>query len=67
MKKTCDGCRALQNQPSGRLTDKRCLFWCALNYKMDEVNRTPLQECEKPKTYRYFISLIKLKQNTLTP
>jgi len=55
MKKKCDGCKALTG------------FGCGLGYQTKVTrnslngypsDRKPLQECEKPKTIRDFLSLI---------
>lgn len=50
MKKTCDGCKALemlQGEP----------MKCLLGYKMDNTKGIPLEQCEKPKTIKKFIEL----------
>jgi len=57
MKKSCEGCRA------------HLRTGCALNYKTEIYYRDfagfkvplrkPLQECEKPKTYNDFLTLLK--------
>jgi len=56
MKRTCNGCKALD------------IDHCSLGYKtkpkfFDDriVGRIPLEECEKPMTYSYFLTLKKHK------
>ena len=53
MKKTCYGCKALRNDQ----------YWgrCELGYKIDKINRKPLEDCPKPTTNRAFIECSKSK------
>jgi len=61
MKKTCNGCRAMDS------------YGCDLGYKTEITRhsfngyldeRKPLEECEKPKTYSQFFYLLEIKRNT---
>jgi hypothetical protein len=63
MKKTCNGCRAINS------------YGCDLGYNTKitvqrfnghEDIRKPLEECEKPKTYSEFIHLMETKRNNYT-
>lgn len=53
MKKTCEGCKALEMIQY----DKRCL----LGFKFDEKTFKPLEECPKPLTIKKFVELNKYK------
>lgn len=61
MKKTCNGCRAYNGNKCdlGKKTEPIYMKW--VNTQI-EVNRKPLEECHKPKTYSQLIHILKIKQ-----
>lgn len=59
MKKTCNGCRAI-NSYGCDLGYKTKITIQSFNGHQDE--RKPLEECEKPKTYSQFIHLMETKR-----
>lgn len=54
MKKSCEGCKALE---SGRFNDYYSV--CDLGYEVDSNKAIPFENCPKPRT---FIRLIELKK-----
>lgn len=48
MKKNCNRCKAL-------ILEKGCGYHCELGHKIDTVNATPLELCEKPLTNMDYI------------
>lgn len=56
MKKSCEGCKALNGV--NLLSD----WQCELDYKIDGFKGIPLEKCPKPKTYQKLLDLKELKQ-----
>lgn len=58
MKKSCEGCRALDlNSYSGLY-----LYSCGLDYIIDKNKGIPFEDCPKPKTIQKMINLKVLKE-----
>lgn len=55
MKKTCDGCRALE-------PDIYRLWQCSLHYKIDVKQGVPLEPCPKPRTIKQLVHLPRKEQ-----
>jgi hypothetical protein len=50
MKKTCNNCKALEKTGYN--------YFCLLGYKMDGLNRKPLEDCPKPLNNNDFCNLL---------
>jgi len=54
MKKSCDGCRALESSPCSKYE-----MQCVLGYLMDSFKWKPLEQCPKPRTNIQYCKLPK--------
>lgn len=58
MKKSCEGCKALDMNSWGGLY----LYHCGLDYRLDQNKGIPLEQCPKPKTYQRYFDMKELKE-----
>ena len=49
MKRTCEGCRALDTFTG--------VYTCAIHYEIDWYKGIPLEECPKPRTIRKLVDI----------
>lgn len=61
MKKSCIGCRALRLRGKNINGFNESIGYCELGYKINEVEKKPLEPCPKPKTYNQLFTEKKLK------
>tara|TARA_R110000803_G_scaffold99230_2_gene167282 strand:- start:26 stop:214 length:189 start_codon:yes stop_codon:yes gene_type:complete len=60
MKKTCNGCRALERWGCTLQHKTKVTLYSLNGFQHD---RKPLEECEKPRTYSHFFNLLQNKRN----